>query len=75
MCIGSNVSPLIRTKCLGVGSRTLKFHDCDVAYMGVRGATVDSLRTQAVLREVRRTSPDVVILHVGGGGGGGGGMT
>ena len=53
-------------KMPGAGSRTLKFHDCDVAYMGVRGATVDSLRTQAVLREVRRTSPDVVILHVGG---------
>ena len=48
------------------GSRSLRLHDCDVAYMGVRGATVDSLRTQAVLCEVRPTSPDVVIIHVGG---------
>ena len=29
-------------------------------------APVASLRTQAVLCEVRRTSPDVAILHVGG---------
>ena len=46
-------------------SRNLLFDVCDV-YIGVRGATVDKLRTQFILREVRRLSLDVVILHVGG---------
>ena len=47
-------------------SRNLLFDQCDVVYIGVRGATVDKLRSQSNLREVRRLSPDVVILHVGG---------
>ena len=47
-------------------SRNLLFDQCDVVYIGVRGAIVDKLRSQSNLREVRRLSPDVVILHVGG---------
>ena len=42
------------------GSRSLRFHDCDVAYMG------EVRRGEAMLCEVRRTSPNVVIIHVGG---------
>ena len=49
-----------------VMQRNLALCDCDVVFLGIRGATVLSLHTGAVLRQVRHIDPDIVILHVGG---------